>query len=475
MRLLSACLILLILTPFAIAKDFDAKRAKRGLDDVFSKSDEKAREKEIRKLAGGTLDTSAAQDARAHALELQRAAPKKLPNLKEAHEGALNYEYEVRTKRARYSNFALLDLPRAITADTPAPLVIGLHSALGTAWLELAGMRACMRGVADHPLRDCIIACPQALNRGNTADDPREKGETGVREYFGWGPKREGIDTVFNLLDQLIVDFNIDRERIYLVGAANMGGEACFHLAQLRPSQFAAICVRDTLPPCYYPELEPDADLEALRKDKTLGEQKVAFPWIECYRNTPVFWVHADADMKFPTAHARQARDEMKKAGVPLEYYEYEGFHASALPPVIGRALAECVKVKRATPTAVTLRAVRHDSASMGNDRSYWVEIIKQQNDPKRGDWTYRTLLGGKVTVEADRVENTLTITTDGVSEINLYLHDGILYLDREIKLVINGKERTVTATRSLETLARTATDMRDTGEAYTVKLSVST
>lgn len=474
MRLLSSLLILFALQPFVFAKDTDAKHAKRRLDDVFSKSEQKAREKEIKKLSGDTLDTAAAEEALAYAYKLQRESPKKLPKLKEAHEGALNYEYEVRTKRTKYSNFALLDLPRGLSKDTPAPLVIGLHSALGTAWLELSGMRTCMRGDAGHPLRNCIIACPQALNRGNTAEDPRENGETGIRQYFGWGPKREGIDTVFNLLDQLLIDYNIDRERIYLVAGANMGGEAAFHLAQLRPSQFAAICVRDTLPPCYYPELEPDADLDALRKSKTLGEQTVVFPWIECYRNTPVFWVHADGDTKYPTAHAHQARDEMKRAGVPLEYYETEGFHGSGPTPTISKAIAACVKTVRATPSAVTARGVRDDSASLGNNRNYWVEITKQKFEGKRGDWEYEIFAGGKVTVEANKAENTLTVTTDGVSEVDVYLHDGILYLDREIRLIVNGKERTVTPTRELQTLAQTASDMRGTGEAYTVKLGIN-
>ena len=475
MRVLSACLLLLLIAPFVVAKDIDAKHAKRRLDDVFSKSDEKAREKQIDKLKGSTLDTQAAEEARAHALQLQRTPPKKLPKLDEAHQGALNYEYEVRTKKTKYTNFALIDVPRGISKDTPTPLVIGLHSTLGTAWLELSGMRTCMRGVSDHPLRDCIIACPQALNRGNTADDPRENDKKGERQYFGWGPKREGIDTVFNLLDQLLVDFNIDRERIYLVGGANMGGEGCFHLAQLRPSQFAAICVRDTLPPCYYPELDPDADLDALRKAKTLGEQTVVFPWVECYRNTPVYWVHADGDTKYPTAHAHQARDAMKAGGVPLEYYEYEGFHGSGPTPTISKAIAECVKTTRSTPTVITARGVRDDSASLGNDRNYWVEIIKQKFEGKRGDWEFQIFAGGEVTVEAHKGENTLTVTSDGVSGITIYLHDGILYLDREIKLVINGKERTVTPTRELETLARTGTDMRETGEAYTCALSIDT
>lgn len=470
MRCLWICLLLLLLSSFAVAKDVDAKHAKRRLDDVFSRSDPKWREKQINKLAGSTLDAEAAAEAREHALSLQRKGPDKLPELTEAHEGALNYEYEVRSASTRYTNFALIDLPRGIRPDTPVPLVIGLHSAMGTAWMELSGMRTSIRSMPDHPLRECMLVCPQALNRGSTAEDPRAKEQAGAREYFGWGPKQEGVDTVFNLLDRLLTDFNIDRDRIYLFGGANMGGEGAFHLAQLRPSQFAALCVRDTLPPCYYPELEPDADIEALRKAKTLGDQKVVFPWAAGYRNTPVFWVHADSDTKYPTVHAHQARDAMRQAGATVEYHEYKGVHGFGPIAMISEAMAACVRVRRVAPTHITARGLRHESAG----RNYWVEIIKQGFDGKREDGTWRYMAGGTVTVEAERATNTLTITMDGVSEIALYLHDELLYLDREIVLVVNGRTRTVKATRDLQTLARTASDMQGTGEVYTVRLGVN-
>jgi dienelactone hydrolase len=471
MRSAIAAIILLAAYSAVLAKDVDAKHAKRGLDAVFSKSEDKAREKEIKKLEGDTLDAVAAVEAREYALQLQRTPPKALPKLEAVHEGALNYEYEVVGKKAKYTNFALLDLPAGVSAARPAPLVIGLHSDLGTAWLELSGMRTAMRSVADHPLRECIIACPQALNRGNTADDPRAKPDN---DYFGWGPRREGIDTVFNLLDKLVAEFNIDRDRIYLFGGAAMGGEACFHLAQLRPSTFAAICVRDTLPACWYPDLERGADLEALRKDSKLGEQKVEFPWLDCYRNTPIHWVHADGDRKYPTAHARQARDAMKAAGMPLEYYEYEGFHGSGPTATIAQAMKAALAHKRTLPTSITARGVRHDSSSMGNSRNYWVEIVKQSYQGGKGDWPYRILAGGKVTVTANREDNSLTITTDGVSELIVYLTDDLLYLDREIKLIVNGKERKATATRELQILAQTASDYRASGEAYVAKLSIN-
>ena len=99
-----------------LAKDVDAKHAMRDLDDVFSKSDTKAREKIIGKLEGDTLDLAAAEAARAHALQLQREAPRKLPKLDEAFEGALDYQYEVVTRKTTYKTFALLDLPDGLAA-----------------------------------------------------------------------------------------------------------------------------------------------------------------------------------------------------------------------------------------------------------------------------------------------------------------------------------------------------------------------
>ena len=470
-RLAVAVAALALLYSFALAKDVDVKAANRALDAVFSKSDPKARQKELYKLEGDTLDAATAAEARNHALELQRPAPKKLPKLEEAFQGAMNYEYEVKTKKTTYKTFAMLDLPAGISASTPVPLIIGLHSDLGTAWMELSAMRSCARDAPE--LNSCLRACPQALNRGQTGDDPREN-PPGVREYFGWGPKREGIDTVFNLIDALLVDYNIDRDRIYLEGGAGMGGEAVFHLAMLRPSTFAAIAVRDSLPPCYYPELDPEADLNALRKDGTLGEQKVEFPWVSCFRNTPVFWVHADADKKAPTEHAHAARDAMKAASVPLEYFEYEGSHATGSTETIAKALKGMLDSRRdPLPTGVTIRGVRDDSASLGNDRNYWVEITRQSHLGKKGDWPYQILAGGLVSVIANKEDNSLTITTDGVSEMNVYLTDELLYLDREIKLIVNGKERKANATRKLQTLAQTASHYTNTGDAYVACLTV--
>lgn len=460
------CILLTLVAGLALAQG----TAQSSLEAVFAAKDDKARDKLIAGLNGRELADPSARD---HALALQRRAPARLPDLKEVHEGALDYNYQVRTKRTVYNTYAMLDLPKGISAAKPVPLVIGLHSEKGTAWYELSGLRTCLRGGAAG-LADCILACPMALNRGLASHDPTTN-PPGIQAYFGWGPSPEGVDSVLNLIDGLVRDFNIDRDRIYITGGG-MGGEACFRLAQLRPSQFAAICVRDALPMHYLTEIKPTEakKIDELRATGKLGEQAVAFPWLDCHRNIPVTWVHANDDKKYPTAWARKARDEMQAAELPLQFHEYEGFHGSAKVELIAQALGEMLQHKREpNPTELTAVGMKDDD-NPGNSRHGWLEIKQQSWQGKRGDWPEKQSAGGIANVTITKAENRITIISDGVTELVLWLHDGLIDLNKPIRLVVNEKEREpVTVKRDQGTLAQTAWDMRSTGEAYTARLVV--
>ena len=283
LRSAAAIVLLILAVSTALAKGYGAKQAVRDLETAFKIKEARELDKLLSRIksAEDPLSVGDAQTAAARARQLQRIGPKRLPRLEEMHQGAMNFEYTVRTKKTKYKNFALLDLPRGLSAGTPVPLVIGLHSQLGTAWYELSGLRKCIRSTRDHPLRNCILACPQALNRGNTAEDPTKTApKKGPRRYFGWGPDIEGIQTITNLIDELLASYNINPDRIYITGIG-MGGEAAFHLAQLRPALFAALCVRDALPAYYFDDLkasETEKYAELLKSGK-LAEQKISFPW----------------------------------------------------------------------------------------------------------------------------------------------------------------------------------------------------
>lgn len=466
MRLLASVLVLCCLSGVMLADD--GKAARKALDEVFA-ADAKARARLLEGLAGKSLDAATAADARSHALGLQRKAPPSLPELALVHQGAREYLYEVTHKGTTYKNYALVDLPANLSPDKPSPLVIGLHSELGTAWYELSGLRA-IRSAGAGALADCIVACPQALNRGNTADDPR--GGTGKKEYFGWGPSRQGTDTVLNLIDGLLRDFNIDRDRIFLTGIG-MGAEGCFHAAALRPSQFAAIGPRDGLPGHYLPDFRPNqADaIEALRAAGTLGAESAVFPSLGAYRQLPVHWVHADEDKKFPTAWAHQARDGMKAAGVAVSYYEYKGFHGSAQNEHVAGALkAALAEVRNPLPSAVAVRGVAHDA---GN-RASWLCLSKQSFPGRKTDWPLKAQSGGMATATLDRSENLLSLTLDGVEEVRVWLCEGLADYSKPLRIQVNGRERTAHELKhNLEVLARTASELRGTGEAYTTELTI--
>ncbi|MHC4839382.1 MAG: alpha/beta hydrolase family protein [Planctomycetota bacterium] len=475
--LISIPIILIATSAQTYAASISVKEAKSELAKLYKISDPGKLEKAVKKLNGKDIKPEDATALFSEALKLQATPPKKLPQLKDIHEGAREYVYEVKSKSAKHANFAMLDLPRGVSANKPAPLLIALHSTQGTAWRELRGLRTCAGHMPKRELSNCLVVAPNALNRGNTADDPTRNPKKGDHQYFLWGPKRQGIDTVLILIEGILRDFNVDRNRIYLTGMGQ-GGVAAFHLAQLMPSMFAGVCIRDGLPPHYYADqdyIKDDAARKSARRGGELNEAEVKFPWAECYRNTPIHWVHADDDKTMLTAHARKCIADMKAAEMPVTDYEYEGFHGSGPTEMIAKALAATLNEKRTNyPTKVTARGVKSEKWTRGNGRNYWVNIVKESYTKKGGGWEYRPLAGSQVTVEADKSTNTITVTGAKGMKLELYLNNELLYVDQEVTLIVNGKERKVRAKHDLGVLCDTTSRFRWTGEVYTAMLDVS-
>ncbi|MCC6465526.1 MAG: hypothetical protein IT463_09330 [Planctomycetes bacterium] len=284
------------------------------------------------------------------------------------------------------------------------------------------------------------------------------------------------MDTVLVLLDRLLADFNIDRTRIYIEGAG-MGAEGAFRIAQLRPTTFASVLVRDGLPPHYHTGIpfSDAAKVEELRKAGTLGEQPLAFPRLCNLRCTPVHWLHADQDTSTPTAHARQARDALKALGGEVVFTEYAGRHASALVPDFARFLAAgLVAVKPATRPATAVQGSRESDTWAGSQRCGWLQIVKQELKGAQTDWPELRQAGGTVQAVCERETNTLRVTAEGVSEVRIHLDDSLLYLDQPVKLVVNGKDRgTIAPVRRLDTIGESAVRYAHSNEAWSAAVTV--
>ena len=116
---------------------------------------------------------------------------------------------------------------------------------------------------------------------------------------------------VMNVLDMVRKEFNIDNNRIYLMGHS-MGGAGTLHLGVKYSSIWAAL---GPIAPAAF-QLNPDS-LKEIPK-------------------MPIIFVHGDADEMVPVANTRQWIEKAKELGMTYEYNEMSGVTHG---PVIEEAL----------------------------------------------------------------------------------------------------------------------------------------
>ena len=119
-------------------------------------------------------------------------------------------------------------------------------------------------------------------------------------------------------LDQTIVEFNGDRERVYLTGLS-MGGYGTYYLAAHHPKKFAAlmpIC-GGVVPPRNFPF--PPHVAEQVPRDKPYETiaKKIG--------KTPVWIFHGEADPTIPVSESRSMAAALRGLGGVVKYTEYAG------------------------------------------------------------------------------------------------------------------------------------------------------
>jgi hypothetical protein len=72
--------------------------------------------------------------------------------------------------------------------------------------------------------------------------------------------------------------------------------------------------------------------------------------------------------------------------------------------------------------------------------RSYWLEMERMELPE-----------GTQVAAEVDRAANTITVQATHARSVRIYFNDALLDLDKPVRLVINGVERTEKIQRNLE------------------------
>lgn len=192
-----------------------------------------------------------------------------------------------------------LYVPRSYDGASAKPLVVMLHGALGDERSFFSGLfdPAAIRGEADR--RGYILA---AVN-----------GRSRFANYTG--PSQ---DDVFEVINAVCRDYNIDASRIYLMGHST-GGFGTWLVASSKPERFAAIAAISGGPPA-----QGDALTALLQRLKSV----------------PAMIVHGAQDGIAPPQLSRSMAAAAEKAGLKVTYLEIpDGDHlsvvASAFPAVM--------------------------------------------------------------------------------------------------------------------------------------------
>lgn len=219
-------------------------------------------------------------------------------------QGRGQYTIDPRAEERTYHfDEAGMDMPYCVYAsskvaeDTPAPLIIGLHGA-GT-----GPQIMCNTTIVDHvEANGYIIAAPMGYNERGGYGAPRRAGRGGDTD----GPENIAElseQDVMNVLWMMLDEFNVDENRIYLMGHS-MGGGGTMHLGPKHAEIWAAIA------PIAGGGGRPD-QTERLQRLKDAG--------------VAVILSHGEADDVVPVEGSRELAAELRAMGIESEYVELAG------------------------------------------------------------------------------------------------------------------------------------------------------
>jgi poly(3-hydroxybutyrate) depolymerase len=197
------------------------------------------------------------------------------------------YQFKEADKEMEYAQF----VPSTYDKTQKAPLMIALHG-LGSNPQQIIRYIGLTDLAEKHGY---IVVAPYGYN---------ERGWYGQAPPFDRNPKPPNLfelseKDVMNVLDLAKKDFNIDPNRIYLMGHS-MGGGGTIHIALKNPDLFAA--------------LAPIAPAIFHKTDE-----------LERIKNVPVILVQGDKDNLVKVERIRPFADKMKELKMTYEYVEVPG------------------------------------------------------------------------------------------------------------------------------------------------------
>jgi predicted peptidase len=230
------------------------------------------------------------------------------PAVAQPGQGRGMYDIDARAEERSYRfEQAGMDMPYCVyasskvSADTAAPLIIALHGA-GT-----GPQIMCNTTIVDlAEARGYIVAAPMGYNERGGYGAPRRAGRGGANAAAAPEPANVpelSEQDVMNVLAMMREEFNVDDNRIYLMGHS-MGGGGTMYLGPKHADIWAAIA------PIAGGGGQP-GQAESLQRLKAAG--------------VAVIVVHGDADEIVPVQGSRDLAALLQEVGVESRYVELPG------------------------------------------------------------------------------------------------------------------------------------------------------
>jgi len=221
---------------------------------------------------------------------------------------------------------------------------------------------------------------------------------------FWW---QEGSKVVLAVLAELKAKYNIDENRVYLMGISN-GALGTDYLVARNPDLFAAA-----------------APIGGNPVDETTSDDDPVM--LKNLRNIPLRIMHSEADPVIPVAADRLMKARLDSLGYPVEYQEYPGLGSDLQIDGNGRAkeYLEAIAFFEKKTRDPFPKKVSGVMAKPG--WRYWVKADS---------------LSGKASFDVEiKKNNLIEIKSEGVGRLTLYLNKSLLDLSKPVTVVANGKE----------------------------------
>ncbi len=231
-----------------------------------------------------------------------------------------------------------------------------------------------------------------------------------------------GRDDLFNVIEQVKSDYNIDEDRIYLTGYS-FGGQAALDVASQYPHLFAAVA-----PIAAFTDyrLLLDSKTKLHESEKKWKDANNTITYIKNLLHIPVFIQHGDDDNFCDLRHSTRVVDTLKAYGGSVEL--------KILPDAnhfnyLGNPEERIYKWFKDKSRVKNPNKVIYVTSQMKYNQAYWmkVEALTQRLVP--------------ALINANIKGNRVYVTTKNVSAYSLKLNTDLVNLTKRVTIYTNGKK----------------------------------